>query len=184
MDTKDHILSVAQRLIQQRGVNGFSYADIAAEVGIRKASLHHHFATKTDLVQHLLERYRQQLEDYLAGLPDADSRVLLEQYAGLYQSNLCDQRACMGGMLAAEVMTLDPSLRPALERFVSVQERWLCGVLERGQARGEIVRSATPAQQSAMLISTLQGALLFARAGGNDAFFLESVKGVLSSLHA
>ena len=184
MDTKEYILDVAQRLIQQRGVNGFSYADIAAEVGIRKASLHHHFPTKTDLVLHLLNRYRQQLEDYLASLPDTDSHVLLDRYAALFHGNLCQGRACMGGMLAAEVATLDASLMPALERFLQVQQRWLSGVLERGQQRGEIVRAATPARQAAMLISTLQGALLFARAGGDETFFQESVQGALSSLHA
>ncbi|MDP2026901.1 TetR/AcrR family transcriptional regulator [Sulfuriferula sp.] len=36
-------------MVQRRGFNDFSYADIANEVGIRKASLHHHFPTKTDL---------------------------------------------------------------------------------------------------------------------------------------
>jgi TetR/AcrR family transcriptional repressor of nem operon len=32
--------------LQTRGYNGFTYADIAAELGIAKASLHHHFASK------------------------------------------------------------------------------------------------------------------------------------------
>lgn len=49
MDMREQILTSAQRLVQQRGFNGFSYADIADEVGIRKASLHHYFPTKTDL---------------------------------------------------------------------------------------------------------------------------------------
>ena len=66
MEMKEQILTSAQRLVQQRGFNGFSYADIAAEVGIRKASLHHHFATKTDLALALIEGYSAALNTELA----------------------------------------------------------------------------------------------------------------------
>lgn len=38
----DDILDVAQRLLQTRGYNGFSYMDVAGAVGIRSASLHRH----------------------------------------------------------------------------------------------------------------------------------------------
>lgn len=39
--TRGRILDVAQRLIQDRGYNGFSYRDVAAEVGIRAPTIHH-----------------------------------------------------------------------------------------------------------------------------------------------
>ncbi|MBC7941403.1 MAG: helix-turn-helix transcriptional regulator, partial [Chitinophagaceae bacterium] len=59
-DTRERILATAQMLAQQRGFNAFSYADIAAAVGVRKASIHHHFASKGDLELALVQRYRQQ----------------------------------------------------------------------------------------------------------------------------
>ena len=60
-DTATRILDVAERLAQTRGFNGFSYADIAAEVGITKAALHYHFATKAGLGQALIGRYAARL---------------------------------------------------------------------------------------------------------------------------
>ena len=57
VDTATRILDVAERLAQMRGFNGFSYADIAAELRITKASLHYHFATKADLGEALIGRY-------------------------------------------------------------------------------------------------------------------------------
>lgn len=57
-DKKNEILDCAQTLIQKRGYNGFSYADISSTVGIRKASIHHHFSTKVDLAVAVVERYR------------------------------------------------------------------------------------------------------------------------------
>ena len=50
-------LDVAERLVQTRGFNGFSYADIAEALGVTKASLHYHFPSKADLGQRLIERY-------------------------------------------------------------------------------------------------------------------------------
>jgi TetR/AcrR family transcriptional repressor of nem operon len=48
------VLDVAERLLQTRGYNGFSYADVAAELKITKASLHYHFACKAELGEALI----------------------------------------------------------------------------------------------------------------------------------
>lgn len=66
--TSEKILDIAQSLIVAGGYNGFSYADIAAAIGIRKASIHHHFPTKAELVAVLVDRYRQQAETGLQAL--------------------------------------------------------------------------------------------------------------------
>ena len=75
MDMREHILASAQRLAQQRGFNGFSYADIAEEVGIRKASLHHYFPTKTDLGLALIEVYSTQFDSALLRISGSPSNA-------------------------------------------------------------------------------------------------------------
>ena len=60
--TSEKILDTAQSLVVAGGYNGFSYADISDAVGIRKASIHHHFPTKAELVQVLVDRYTQRAE--------------------------------------------------------------------------------------------------------------------------
>ena len=56
-DTAQAILDAGERLVQTLGYNGFSYADIAAELGVTKASLHYHYASKAELGRVLIERY-------------------------------------------------------------------------------------------------------------------------------
>lgn len=56
-DTASQILDVAERLVQSRGFNAFSYADVAAELHVSKAALHYHFAGKAELGEALLTRY-------------------------------------------------------------------------------------------------------------------------------
>ena len=57
-DTSTRILDVAERLVQVRGFNGFSYADVAGELNITKASLHYHFAGKAELGEALIAAVR------------------------------------------------------------------------------------------------------------------------------
>lgn len=51
-DTRDKILDVADDLVQRVGLNAMSYTHISDAVGIRKASIHHHFPRKEDLVNY------------------------------------------------------------------------------------------------------------------------------------
>src|SRR3989440_4221387 len=64
-DTASRILDVAERLVQIRGYNGFSYADVASELGISKASLHYHFPGKAELGEALIGRYASRFADAL-----------------------------------------------------------------------------------------------------------------------
>ena len=66
-DTADRILDTTERLIQTRGFNAISYQDISDAVGIKKASIHHHFPTKFGLGTAVIERYRQ--TDFLTRNP-------------------------------------------------------------------------------------------------------------------
>lgn len=182
MDMKDRIFEIAQRLIQQRGVNGFSYADIAKEVGVSKPSLHHHFATKTDLIARLMERYTEQLVEYLESYSGASAQEALNAYFVLYQQNLENERACMGGMLSAEILTLDPSIHPLLSRFFSYQQEWLTAILEKGQSTEELNITKTAEQQACLIIAALQGALVISRAAGNSTFLDQSIAGLHSEL--
>ncbi len=101
MEMRDKILTCAQRLVQQRGLNGFSYADIANEVGIRKASLHHHFPTKVDLGLSLIKVYSEQLNNALINISSSSlpANEKLLEYIALYRGSLDAERMCLGGCL-------------------------------------------------------------------------------------
>src|SRR3954470_14585715 len=84
--TTTRILDVAERLLQARGFNGFSYADVATELGITRAALHYHYPGKAELGEALIARYAERFATALAGLDAAatDAPTTLAGYAGLY----------------------------------------------------------------------------------------------------
>src|ERR1700678_3684908 len=95
-ETSDRILAVAERLAQTRGFNGFSYADVATELAITKASLHYHFATKAELGRSLIVRYSARFEAALFEIDRvADARSKIYRYMQLYENVLVADRMCL-----------------------------------------------------------------------------------------
>ena len=185
-DTATRILDVAERLVQTSGFNGFSYADISAELGITKASLHHHFATKAELGRALIERYS---EAFSAALKLVDQRggdaaAKLERYVKLYEEVVREERLCLCGMLAAEYSTLPEPLQKEIRRFFDANETWLAGVIDQGR-RARIFHSRGSAREVArMLLSALEGAMLVARPYSDVARFASAARQVLTGLAA
>jgi TetR/AcrR family transcriptional regulator, transcriptional repressor for nem operon len=170
--TATRILDTAERMVQVRGFNAFSYADIATALGIRKASLHHHFATKADLGVALVQRYRRlflaALDDIYAGTEQGVTR--LERYSALYRSVLVRKRMCLCGMLATDAATLPRPMREGVSGFFVENERWLTGVLEEGRRRGDLKFEGPAPSLATLVVSSLEGAMLVARGAGAGSF--------------
>jgi TetR/AcrR family transcriptional repressor of nem operon len=183
-DTASRILDVAERLVQVRGFNGFSYADVAAELHVTKASLHYHFAGKAELGEALIERYASRFNealDRIAAKP-MDARKKLDAYARLYTDVLQNERMCLCGMLAAEYQTLPEPMRVAVLRFFDENEGWLASVLEQGEREGSLTLTAPPREVARMIVSGLEGAMLVARTYGDLARFRGSASRLIGSL--
>jgi TetR/AcrR family transcriptional regulator, transcriptional repressor for nem operon len=171
--TSTQILDVAERLAQTRGFNGFSYADIAAELGITKASLHYHFATKADLGRALIERYSTAFAKALSQIEasGAEARAQLKRYVQLYADVLSDGRICLCGMFAAEYTTLPDPMQQAIRRFFDDNEAWLTRVLEAGRRAKTLAFDGGASNAARMLTGALEGAMLLARSYGDATRF-------------
>src|SRR6266550_2034892 len=163
--TASRVLDTAERLVQVRGYNGFSYADIAAELQITKASLHYHFATKADLGEALISRYSARFFEALAEVDAGGvaAPAKLAAYAKLYADALSEQKMCLCGMLAAEYPTLPPPMQAAVVGFFDHNEGWLEAVLERGKDEGSLAFAGPARDTARMIVSGL--ALAFTSAG-------------------
>jgi TetR/AcrR family transcriptional repressor of nem operon len=183
-DTPGRILDVAERLVQRRGFNGFSYADVAAELKITTASLHYHLRGKAELGRALIDRYT---ERFASALEEVDARdggapLKLEAFARIYADVLRHRRMCLCGMLAADYETLPKPMRAAVLRFFEQNEAWLVRVLEQGVEDGTLELSRAPAEISQTIVGGLEGAMLIARPRHDVARFEAAAQALLSSL--
>jgi TetR/AcrR family transcriptional repressor of nem operon len=181
-DTATRILDIGERLVQVRGFNGFSYADVAAELDMTKAALHYHFPGKAELGRALIERYTERfaaaLADIDARIPDAPAK--LDAYAGLYADVLRDRRMCLCGMLAAEYQTLPDPMRDAVIAFIDANEAWVETVLADGRRAGTIALAGPASDAARLIVSGLEGAMLVARPYGEVARFDTAAEGLLA----
>lgn len=185
-DTRTAILDIAERLVQNRGFNGFSYADIAEELSITTPALHYHFTGKAELGEALISRYATTfaiaLQQIDATVTDAPAK--LEAYADLYLDVLRDQRMCLCGMLAAEYETLPKLMTENVIQFFDDNEHWLAHVLEDGRQNETLQFTGTTIEAARMIVGTLEGAMLLARPYGDIARFQASAARLVADLSA
>jgi TetR/AcrR family transcriptional regulator, transcriptional repressor for nem operon len=173
--TPDQILNCAQTLIVAGGYNGFSYADIAKVVGIRNASIHHHFPSKADLVRTLVSRYRQEAEVGLRKLEQAVADPLrqLQTYLGYWEACILDNTApfCVCALLAGEAQLLPEEVHREVTAHFRTLSAWLARAMERGVEQGSLSLRSPPAAEAEAFLAAVHGAMLSARAYGSPEIF-------------
>jgi TetR/AcrR family transcriptional regulator, transcriptional repressor for nem operon len=182
--TPQKILDSAERLLQVRGYNGFSYADIATALRVTKASLHYHFPSKADLGRRLMQRYTQNFLTALAAIDasGADAREKLQRYVSIYSDVLANNRMCLCGMLAAEYATLPKPIRLEVIRFFDANEAWLAGVLDEGRQAKAMHFPCSAIEAARVLIAGLEGAMMLARSYGEAERFDRTGRRLLAEL--
>jgi TetR/AcrR family transcriptional repressor of nem operon len=185
-DTPKRILDIAERLVQTRGFNGFSYADIAGPLGITKASLHYHFPAKATLGKRLIERYERNFRAALGKIDRSGvaARQKLRRYAALYAGVLRDKRMCLCGMLAAEFSTLPKAMQANMRHFFDENERWLAAVLEQGREAKQLEFPGPAYEVARALVGSLEGAMMLARSYGEVSRFNAVADRLIAELSA
>ncbi|UXN75308.1 TetR/AcrR family transcriptional regulator [Devosia sp. A8/3-2] len=173
--TADDILAAARPLILAGGYNGFSYADIAEVVGIRKASIHHHFPSKVDLVRTLVFRYH---EDARAGFAELertakDPGEQLSNYIGYWEKCIIDASApfCICALLASELPALPAEVAAEVRLHFETLSEWLTSAFERGAKSGIFQLQSAPRTEAEAFMAAVHGGMLSARVHGNPKLF-------------
>jgi TetR/AcrR family transcriptional repressor of nem operon len=171
MSTRDKVLAIAERLIQTRGYNGFSFDDIAREVGVRKPSLYHHFATKADLGAAVVRGYTRKFAGALARIEQDhdDADEALARYVRLFTDTYATScQLCLCGILGAEKNTLPDGIREELAGFFDLNMAWLTTLIGKGQRDGRLAAGNPPEKAAQFLLSSLEGAMIVGRGTGSS----------------
>jgi len=164
-------LDIAERLIQTRGFNGFSYIDLANEIGIKTASIHYYFKTKDDLAAALVERIHKAHAEGFSNIQASTSspRKRLQAVIAFFQQYAADGKFCLCGMMAAELRSVSSHVSSLLNKYFKDFQTWL--------ARQFKDAGASDAQRQALsFLSALEGSLLLARLRGDPKIVHEALK--------
>ena len=184
LDTRSLLVQEAEFLIRTRGYSAFSFADLAERAKIRKASVHHYFPTKEDLivilVREYLVRFRAALEDIRQRRAGAGER--LRAYAQLFLVGFEKGMLPLCGALSAERAALPESMRPMVEAFFQIHLDWLAGVLREGRTAGALRPDISPDRVALLLLSTLEGGTFVGWAMERKALVLGAFQAALDGI--
>ncbi len=172
-NTQRAILDLAESLLQDKGFNGFSYAHIATELGVKNAAVHYHFPTKEELGCAVLQRYRDRFRLWTnnSRVKDLSPAEKLDWFFSIYTNTRADHgKVCLAGSLETEFNSIPDSLREQTEALTKDLLAWLQATLSEGRQAGVFHFNGDPADKAALILSSLQGALQMARALGTAKF--------------
>jgi TetR/AcrR family transcriptional regulator, transcriptional repressor for nem operon len=168
------ILDLAESLLQDRGFNGFSYAHIAGELGVKNAAIHYHFPSKEVLACAVIQRYHDRFQLWInnARIKNLSPQEKLDWFFSIYTNTRADNgKVCLAGSLETEFNSLPASLREQTKALTRELLAWLQATLIEGREAGVFHFSGDPASKAALILSSLQGALQMARALGTSKFY-------------
>lgn len=158
----------AKQLLAAGGYNGFSYADISDRVKIQKASIHHHFPSKADLVYTVIARYREQAQEGMAAMEQQipDPLIRLQAYTRYWSECIRDGSSpmCICAMLAAELPMIPDEVAREVRGHFEDLAAWLATILQDGSTKGQFHLTDDATVEARTLMATMHGAMLAARA--------------------
>lgn len=169
------IITHTRSLLQTGGYNSFSYADISTLVKISKASIHHHFPSKAELVRVVVAQYRDEarqgmymLDQHLAD-PAAELHAYVDYWSKCIEENIAP--FCICALLAMELPVLPEAIANEIRGHFQDLTDWLTSLLEQGQSKGIFQLQDTPAVEAKSFMATVHGAMLAARSFGDPQIF-------------
>ncbi len=182
IDTRQRIISAARLTVQAHGYNGLSFRELAKEVGIKSASIHHYFPTKGQLGGALAVRYTSDFAEYLDSLLAAslETDACIRKYTDVFRNTLLNEnRMCLGGIMAAEYDELPVEVRAEVVKFSEMNVRWLTQALSAG--KGRKAKTALIADRALAIYAAVQGAQLVSRSRNDVAIYDRTIDAYRSS---
>ncbi|WP_394537103.1 TetR/AcrR family transcriptional regulator [Lysobacter enzymogenes] len=182
----EEILQRTSELLALGGYDSFSYADIAEHVQVRKASIHHHFPNKVDLVKATVARHRASSR---RGMQALDERVVdpldrLGEYcrwwAGCIES--ASPPICLCALLAAELPSIPAEVADEVRGHFQDLSAWLAQAMAQGAGSGRLRLAGSAQAEALTFMAAVHGAMLTARALGDARLFWSVAQASLDRL--
>jgi TetR/AcrR family transcriptional regulator of autoinduction and epiphytic fitness len=139
---EDAIVQAVNRLLAEKGFDAMTVDEVAANVGIAKASLYKHFSSKEELAAAAMVHIMQRAQAFLSSLPASDTPI----------GNLrAAARWMMALKLAGEMPSL-PSQNSTLRATLMGNKAYMDGVMDASDRLGAWIEAA---QQNGSLNTTL-----------------------------
>jgi len=179
MSKREEIIELADNLIRQNGYNAFSFHEISNKVGIKTASIHYHFPTKSDLGVAVIDQHIENLTGLIENFGSKSPTEKLNRFFSIYSNIKKESKVCLVGSLATDFNTLDDKVQEKLKSFSKLMLNWVSGFLEEGRNKNLFVFDEEPRNKALMIISNMLAIVQLTRLTNDNDF--EVVKTIIKN---
>ncbi|HVK48415.1 MAG TPA: TetR/AcrR family transcriptional regulator [Pseudobacter sp.] len=180
--TKDRIVELSRNAIQSLGYHSFNYRQIADELKIKNAAIHHYFPAKEDLgvavVEKDLEDFKGMINKLRSATPTKRIEFFLKAYAGYFENG---QKLCVIGTFCSTYSSIPEKIAASSKTYMDTLVTWLTGNFKEGLESGEFNFRIAVEDMVNLWVTALPGTLQTGRIRGSRKFYqsLNSLKRLL-----
>lgn len=172
MTTREVIVDKADQYIRNKGYNAFSFKDISNDIGIKTASIHYHFPTKSDLGVATIKEHIARCEALQERVANESPLVKLEAFLDVQAQIKKENKVCIVGSLATDLNTLDDSIKAELEKFAQLVLTWVTEILIEGKELKIFDFEMLPRTKAIMIITNMVAIVQLSRLTNDSDFDL------------
>ena len=170
---KEKILIAAEKRVRKAGYSEMSFRDLAADVGIKSASVHYHFPTKPDLGEALVRRYAEQFKAELDKIDLEDLQAALNGFVSLYSNALVlNESICLCAIMGAEAIGLPENINQRTKAFFEMNKAWLETLFTKHGIKDA-------ANVASLIVAALEGGLIVASTLNDRSTFDQVAKAAI-----
>lgn len=170
-NTRDKIVELARDYIQKIGYHSFNYKQIATQLNIKNAAIHHYFPSKEDLGLAVIEKDKQEFLSMNKHFEGTSPKEMAEAILNNYNQYFNDgNKLCIIGTFESSYNDMPENIKVAATQYLEVVNNWLVDVFKQGLASGEFKFRIKPEDMADFWSATLPGTLQVGRLRGADSF--------------
>ncbi|ASS49487.1 MAG: TetR family transcriptional regulator [Candidatus Fluviicola riflensis] len=170
MTTREIIIDTADQLIRSNGFNAFSFKDISNKIGIKTASIHYHFPTKSDLGVATINEHIQRFEHLKKEFANKSPLQKLNGFLSIYSQIKSENKVCLVGSLATDLNTVDDSIKIELKKFAELVLLWVTEILTEGEKQKVFEFQHTPRTKALLIITNILAIVQLSRLTKTEDF--------------
>ncbi len=181
---KEKLLEAAEEIVQNRGLNGLTFQDLANAVGLRKPSVFHHIKNKEELASALIKRCGTKHGPEYATVVELDLRApdKLRRVAEIFERGLKQGRPCLLNAIGSGFESLSPEAAQQLSEAASGAIGRFAEIFAQGRKEGSLDFEGTPTHAAMSFFAMLQGLQTLCRAKGDTRAFKKAATSFIDSI--
>lgn len=180
--TRDNIIELGRTYMQTIGYHSFNYKQIALQLNIKNASIHHYFPSKEDLALAVIEKDKQDFLGMIKHLatetPTENAEALLTNYIAYFKDG---RKLCVISTFGTTFNDVSEKIQLASSAYAAVVIKWLTETFTAGLKSKEFLFKESPEDMTAIWMAALPGSLFVGRMHG-EAYFEKIINRLRTSL--